>query len=136
MNRRKTVVSEPVLPGSTVGLTALMRRPRGKLDGRGRHEVLQGAVGKRCGSASSNRLPPDHASGESERSTLGDVWNALSHNLYLTESLIAQTGEKVGALQLLERFERNRSNGRYDGIDLADLLEQGTDRIRIQNVHR
>ena len=61
----------------------------------------------------SNRLPPDHARGEGERSAIRDVGDALSHDLHLTERFVAQTDEEIGALKLLKRFERrvNDTNG-------------------------
>jgi hypothetical protein len=62
------------------------------------HEVLQGAVGKGGGRASSNRFPPDHPSGEGERSAVCDVRDALSHDLDLAERFVRQGGEKVVAL--------------------------------------
>ena len=100
------------------------------------HEVLQGAVGKGGGRSGSNRFPPDHPSGEGERSAVCDVRDALSHDLHLAERFVQQTGEKVVALQVLERLERNGSHGRDDRVDIANLLEQGSDGIGIQDVDR
>ena len=90
--------------GGADGIDAQTAR---KLDGRGRHKVLQGAVDQCCGRARSNRLPPNHPRGEGERSAIRDVGDALPHDLHLTEHFVAQTGEEISALKLLKRFERN-----------------------------